>query len=1215
MNKIIKKICTGILLTSLVAIPLSRATSNVFASELSSEESIQYEIYPLVKNISYSQGSLDLNNGADLFLSEALDEYTISKAKSILDKNDIAYSIEDTENPDILVGIKGNDDKADQFIKENAAEADIFDNFDAYSLLVKENTIAIVGKDTDAAFYGLETLDLILRQANKNVRNLAIDDYASTKYRGVIEGYYGNPWTWDDRIANLEFGGQFKDNIFVFAPKDDPYHNKQWRDLYPEDQLAEIARVSKAGNENKNRFVWMIHPFMNNPITRKTIDQDTEKLIEKFEQLYGAGVRQFGVLADDININNISSSRSEAYQVVIDVMKSLSEWAISKGDVYDLLFCPTSYTLSWNWNAYELNAYDQNFPDNVQFFFTGSSTMSTINKRDVDTFKTRQTNPGQVRRDPLFWLNWSVNDIDNGRGYRRVYLSHAEMLNNDVDNIVGAVTNPMEHAHLSQHSIFTLANYSWNIADFDSDQTWEDSFKYVEPTAYKELKEFARHNQSSEEVGYYLKESEELKPYIDAFQDAIKGKDINQIQTSGQQLKSEYQKIADNVDAYRQNASHIEVVEELDAYLDSMKDTANTAIAAIDTIIAYKNDGPSKEVIAQNKEVNELWKVANSHTFNSRGTEYPTKTGSKRIRPNIENMMDYLNDVAYDPDATEGPFKNRNINASNIITSNYSAYQQYTPDKMIDKNDSTFVWWQTPGDKYKAGDYVGLDLKHEYPLGRFRLVMGGSSKSDYFKKYEIVYSNDKVNWTRYKGPIEQNTAKQTTEFNFKDDDIKARYVAVRSLTGGPYWVQVTDFMVETLGDWIEDQKDEYKYNELKEAANIDKKANEIISKASDSDDYPLAFASFTNDPPESNDRVTSLNDGIIDYPESNGTNRWTTWQRTPIEGKQYIGILFGDRRDDKYKVSGLSLHFFEDNGTKKPARIRVQYYKNDDVPAIANNAHLYKQPDHPFNKEENWEDVKNLKGLAFDPSKGNDISFDEVETRAIRVVMLPEENKSLAVTELEVWGKELNALDKNKLRSNIKYAENRLSSGTYTKDSKENLEKALKEARDVLVNRKASKEEINKANTKLVSTSFRLVKDKNAKVDKDKLEKAINIAKSTKVENYTSDSVESFKKALANAEKIYKDENASQVDVNKATSELTNASSKLVLKSKVDKSKLDLLIRKAKKFEKAKYDQRKWANFEKALSNAEEINNSDKSSQMQVNSAYSKLLKALVNLR
>lgn len=1215
MNKIIKKICTGILLTSLVVIPLSKATSNVYASDLSNEESSQYEIYPIVKNISYTSGNVNLANGADLLLAEGLDEYTITKAQTVLANNDITYILEDTENPDILVGIKGSDDKADQFIKENAASADIFDKFDAYSLLVKDNTIAIVGKDTDASFYGLETLDLILRQANKNVRNLAINDYASTKYRGVIEGYYGNPWSWNDRIANLEFGGQFKDNIFVFAPKDDPYHNKQWRDLYPEDQLQEIARVSKAGNENKNRFVWMIHPFMNNPITRKTIDQDTEILIEKFEQLYGAGVRQFGVLADDINLNNIASSRSEAYQVVIDVMKSLSDWAISKGDVYDLLFCPTSYTLSWNWNAYELNAYDQNFPDNVQFFFTGSSTMSTINKRDVDTFKTRQTNPGQVRRDPLFWLNWSVNDIDNGRGYRRVYLSHAEMLNNDVDNIVGAVTNPMEHAHLSQHSIFTLANYGWNIQDFDADQTWEDSFKYVEPTAYNELKEFARHNQSSEEVGYYLKESEELKPYIDAFQKVMESKDIDQIQTSGQELKAEYQKIADNVDAYRQNASHKEVVEELDAYLDSMKDTANTAIAAIDTIIAYKNEGQSKDVIAKNKEVNDLWKKANSHTFNSRGTEYPTKTGSKRIRPNVEKMMNYLNDVAYDPDATEGPFKNRNINASNIITSNYSAYQQYTPDKMIDKNDSTFVWWQTPGDKYKAGDYVGLDLKHEYPLGRFRLVMGGSSKSDYFKKYEIVYSNDKVNWTRYKDPIVQNTPKLTTEFNFKDDDIKARYVAVRSLTEGPYWVQVTDFMVETLGDWIEDQKDDYKYHELKEAANIDKKSNNIVSKTDDGSDYPLAFASFTNNPPESNDRVSSLNDGIIDYPESNGTNRWTTWQRTPIEGNQYIGILFGDSKEDKYKISGLSLHFFEDNGTKKPAKIRVQYYKADEVPPITDNAHLYKQVDHPFNKEENWEDVKNLKGQAFDTSKANDISFDEVETRAIRVVMLPQENKSLAVTELELWGQELNAAFKNKLRTNIKYAENRLNAGTYTKTSKDNLEKAIAEAKAVLANRKASKEEINKANTKLVSAGFRLVKDNNSKADKKALEKALNIARAIKVEEYTSASVDPFKESLINAESVYKNEKASQVEVNEATSKLRNATSSLVLKAKVDKSKLQSLIRRAKKFEKTKYDQRKWTNFEKALANAEKINNNDQSTQMQVNSAYSKLLKALVNLR
>ena len=48
-------------------------------------------------------------------------------------------------------------------------------------------------------------------------------DYAEVQFRGFIEGYYGNPWSLEDRIDLMKFGGEIKMNQYVFAPKDDPY--------------------------------------------------------------------------------------------------------------------------------------------------------------------------------------------------------------------------------------------------------------------------------------------------------------------------------------------------------------------------------------------------------------------------------------------------------------------------------------------------------------------------------------------------------------------------------------------------------------------------------------------------------------------------------------------------------------------------------------------------------------------------------------------------------------------------------------------------------------------------------------------------------------------------------------------------------------------------------------------------------------------------------
>ena len=48
-------------------------------------------------------------------------------------------------------------------------------------------------------------------------------------------------------------------------------------------------------------------------------DQEIQALLRKFDQLYDAGVRQFGVLGDDVG--------SLPRTIVINMMTKVSEWA------------------------------------------------------------------------------------------------------------------------------------------------------------------------------------------------------------------------------------------------------------------------------------------------------------------------------------------------------------------------------------------------------------------------------------------------------------------------------------------------------------------------------------------------------------------------------------------------------------------------------------------------------------------------------------------------------------------------------------------------------------------------------------------------------------------------------------------------------------------------------------------------------------------------
>ena len=46
----------------------------------------------------------------------------------------------------------------------------------------------------------------------------------STRPIGVIEGFYGTPWTWEARGELAEWCGARGLRDYVYAPKDDPKH-------------------------------------------------------------------------------------------------------------------------------------------------------------------------------------------------------------------------------------------------------------------------------------------------------------------------------------------------------------------------------------------------------------------------------------------------------------------------------------------------------------------------------------------------------------------------------------------------------------------------------------------------------------------------------------------------------------------------------------------------------------------------------------------------------------------------------------------------------------------------------------------------------------------------------------------------------------------------------------------------------------------------------
>ena len=62
---------------------------------------------------------------------------------------------------------------------------------------------------------------------------------------GVIEGFYGRPWTEAQRVRMLDWIGQAGMNMFIYAPKDDIHIRARWRERLFRCRAGEHCRAEK----------------------------------------------------------------------------------------------------------------------------------------------------------------------------------------------------------------------------------------------------------------------------------------------------------------------------------------------------------------------------------------------------------------------------------------------------------------------------------------------------------------------------------------------------------------------------------------------------------------------------------------------------------------------------------------------------------------------------------------------------------------------------------------------------------------------------------------------------------------------------------------------------------------------------------------------------------------------------------------------------------
>ncbi len=313
---------------------------------------------------------------------------------------------------------------------------------EGYYLKVTPTEIVVAGRDESGLFYGLQTAkeiqDYIIQNSNFNFQKsrfkevvplggeaFEIRDWPSVSCRGVIEGFYGNPWSHEDRLRQFDFYGKHKLNIYVYGPKDDPYHRAHWRDPYPEAEAAKLKELVEAAHRNRVQFVWAIHPGGD----IKWNLQDSLAIVKKLNIMYDLGIRTFAVFFDDIGGEGARAEKQAG------LMNYLTDAFVRKHkDVEPLIICPTQYNKAWSGGDYLSTLGTKMYPE-VRIMWTGASVVDMIGRDDMEWINA------QIKRKAFIWLNYPVNDYCQSRLLMgKTYGNGLDI----ADLVTGFCSNPME---------------------------------------------------------------------------------------------------------------------------------------------------------------------------------------------------------------------------------------------------------------------------------------------------------------------------------------------------------------------------------------------------------------------------------------------------------------------------------------------------------------------------------------------------------------------------------------------------------------------------------------------------------------------------------------------------------------------------------------------------------------------------------------------------
>ncbi|MET9475229.1 beta-N-acetylglucosaminidase domain-containing protein [Streptomyces sp. NPDC002922] len=471
-------------------------------------------VWPRPQTIKASGAAVPLSGEVTLVADAHADPYAVDAARQVL-RDAGVRTVHETlpgRGPVIRLGGNGAHDALRTLRAPERADLPSGGYRIAVGTVAGRSTVALDGVGDDGLFHAVQTLRQLVR--NGSVAGVTVRDWPGTAVRGMTEGFYGQPWTREERLAQIDFMGRTKQNRYLYAAGDDPYRQARWRDPYPAERRADFRALAERARARHVTLGWAVAPGQ---AMCMSSDGDVKALTRKIDAMWALGVRVFQLQFQDVSYSEWHCDNDAATfgrgpeaaaraqtRVASEVARHLAQ---RHPGSEPLSVMPTEFYQDGA-TAYR-TALAKELDDRVQIAWTGVGVVPrTITGRELAGARA-------TFRHPLVTMdNYPVNDYAQDRIFLGPYTGR------DPAVAIGSaalLANAMEQPSASRIPLFTAADFAWNPKGYLPQESWQaaiDDLAGDDAGAREALRALARNSATSVLGG---DESAYLQPLLAAF--------------------------------------------------------------------------------------------------------------------------------------------------------------------------------------------------------------------------------------------------------------------------------------------------------------------------------------------------------------------------------------------------------------------------------------------------------------------------------------------------------------------------------------------------------------------------------------------------------------------------------------------------------------------------------------------------------------------------